>query len=233
MTPEALFTASLDEQTIADPAVLLPDRLARAATTALDVPGAGLSYTLLPDRRLPLGASNTMAATAERLQFALGEGPCLSAQRERGTIVADQPMLEARWPVYTHQLTAQTDYRSVIAVPVGGPLSGVAAIDIYSQSARPHPSTLEHTQLIADLIGAALATAITGDPDRFLGAPSSLTTPPVTDRRRVWLAVGHLAAQTNYINTAALARLRALAFGLGLDLETTADRILSGELEPT
>jgi hypothetical protein len=57
---------------------LLPVRLARAAVRVLPgVAGAGISVLADPGMRVPLGASDEDAATAERLQFTVGEGPCL------------------------------------------------------------------------------------------------------------------------------------------------------------
>jgi hypothetical protein len=55
---------------------LLPVRVARACAQMLQVDGAGLSLVDTAQQRMPLGASSEEAATAERLQFTVGAGPC-------------------------------------------------------------------------------------------------------------------------------------------------------------
>src|SRR3954471_8525889 len=58
---------------------LLPTRLTRACLAVLPAAdGAGLSL-LDNDFRVPIGATDDVAALAERLQFTIGEGPCLDA----------------------------------------------------------------------------------------------------------------------------------------------------------
>ena len=58
---------------------LLPVRLAHVAAAVLAVDGVGLSLHGEPGLRTPLAASSEVAATAERLQFTAGTGPCLFA----------------------------------------------------------------------------------------------------------------------------------------------------------
>jgi hypothetical protein len=56
---------------------LLPVQLARAGVTSLGVDGMGLSVHDAAGHSTPLGASDATAATAERLQFTAGSGPCM------------------------------------------------------------------------------------------------------------------------------------------------------------
>src|ERR1700710_712461 len=78
-------------------AELLPVRLARACVAVLPVSGAGLS--VIDDSfRVPLGASDETATTAERLQFTTGEGPCLDAARSGRMVVTRGEEISRRWP---------------------------------------------------------------------------------------------------------------------------------------
>jgi hypothetical protein len=54
----------------------------------------------------------------------------------------------------------------------------------------------------------------------------------VRDRQRVWVAVGRLAIEQGTSSGTALAALRSIAFGRGLDLEAAAAQLLAGELPP-
>ncbi|GHE09882.1 hypothetical protein [Klenkia taihuensis] len=211
---------------------LLPDRLARVCTALLPVDGAGLSAALLPDHRLPLGASDPVAAAAERLQFTLGEGPCLTAQQTRTRVVAATvEELRDRWPVYTLQLTGLTPFCSVLSTPVGGSLSGVVALDLYRSASGPlAEDVLAAVADVADAVGEALAGDLAEDGDLQLGLPPLLRTPAIDARQRVWLAIGQLAGVQGSTTSAALATLRALAFRHGIDIDAAADRVLTGEI---
>lgn len=82
---------------------LLPVRLARACVGVLGVDGAGLSV-VSGAFRVPLGASDDVAALAERLQFTQGEGPCLDAAVHGRLVVAAEPELQRRWPMFPQEL---------------------------------------------------------------------------------------------------------------------------------
>ncbi|SSC23716.1 GAF-like domain superfamily protein, partial [Klenkia terrae] len=230
VSPGAAFVAELDRGP-GDPE-LLPERLARACVAALPVDGAGLSHAFDPDRRLPLGASDAQAVAAEQMQFALGDGPCLEAQRRRRPLAVSAPELAQRWPVYASQLAARTAYRSVLAVPVGGPLAAVTTLDLFCTDAEAPAVPDEDVAEVALLVGDALAADMSGGQHRLLGLPDWFHRPAVLARQRVWLAVAQLSGQDGISNAAALAVLRARAFRLDQDLETAAEGLLRGEVPP-
>ncbi|MCO7218378.1 GAF domain-containing protein [Klenkia sp. PcliD-1-E] len=233
MSAAEAFHAELAHSSAAgDDPELLPDRLARACVTVLPVDGAGLSMMLVPDRRLPLGASDPTAAAAERLQFALGDGPCTAAHRERRLVVAVDEDLAARWPVYASQFATQTPYRMTLALPVGGPLTGSVVIDLYRyRPGRPAPGVLAAVGEVANACGTVLSTALAEESDVVLGLPAALRSLPVTARRQVWQAIGIVSAQRGVDASTALAVLRGFAFGQDADLETIAAGVMGGEVE--
>lgn len=61
-----------------------------------------------PGMRVPLGASDEDAATAERLQFTVGEGPCLQAHSSARPVYTPAAVFAARWPLLYEELTART-----------------------------------------------------------------------------------------------------------------------------
>src|SRR3954449_10762757 len=93
----AAYRAALGRLVDPDESELLPVRLAEAVTDVLAVDGAGLSL-FDRDFRVPLGASSEAASQAERLQFTQGQGPCLSAGRQRRTLASDGADLSGAWP---------------------------------------------------------------------------------------------------------------------------------------
>src|SRR3954451_15797495 len=56
-------------------------RLAWACAQVLPVSGAGISLLSDPLVKVPIGASDDLAANAERFQFTAGAGPCFEAHR--------------------------------------------------------------------------------------------------------------------------------------------------------
>jgi hypothetical protein len=109
---------------------LLAEGLARACVRVLPVDGAGISL-LIAGRRMPLGASDPDAVEAERLQFTLGEGPCLSAHADQVPVVADEATIRSRWPGYHDALVSHTSVRGVISLPLRDSTRGIGALDLY------------------------------------------------------------------------------------------------------
>lgn len=234
MSLRAQFLAEVAERygRVAGPE-LLPLVLAEVCAEVLAVDGAGLSLT--GDPRVPLAASNNLAAHAERLQTTLGDGPCLTAAATSTPLVADTGVIASRWPMFHHGLTDQTPFRSVASVPLpesGRPVFG--ALDLYSthpDAARLHDLAAD-SQAIADQIAAILLTAPTIDED---GDPTYtwMSAAPVTARRNVWVAIGMLLAHSRLSNHDALSILRGYALSHHTTLDDLADQLSQRRLSPT
>jgi hypothetical protein len=218
---------------------LLPDRLTRAAVAVLGVDDAGIAI-IDEQVRVPLGASSATAALAERLQFTVGDGPCLAALQAGSPVQAGPEALARRWPILFQQLTANSPYRSVLSVPTHvGSTSG--AVDFYFLD--PHGSDG------ADLYGAVTVAGQIGDvltyTARLDGRAASAEREPIgpawlygaapTRRMAVWVAIGAISHHLQTPAAAALAVLRAYAYthdtnidDLSADLATgaiTADQV--------
>ena len=117
--------------TRASAAEVLPMLLAQACVEVLRVTGAGVSIT--DGVRVPLGANDTTAAQAEALQSTLGEGPCLDATATSEPLVVGETSMAARWPMFYHELLAQTPFRSVASIPLkSSQLRRFGALDLYT-----------------------------------------------------------------------------------------------------
>jgi hypothetical protein len=109
----------------------LPIRLSRACVRVLPVVGAGLGLFSDPTMRIPVGASDDTAATAERLQFTVAEGPCFHAHRTGQPVVATETVIADRWPLFHDQLVTRTPIRGILSMPLGDGFSGVGVLDLY------------------------------------------------------------------------------------------------------
>jgi hypothetical protein len=229
------FRAALAEghqATVGDPE-LVPMALSQACVEVLPIAGAGISLT--GELRLPLGASDAVAARAERLQSTLGEGPCLAAAAAAEPFAASLDMIAATWPMFHRELTRQTPYQSVVSVPLlaRDGITGLGALDMYLTDSEAAPE-----RFVSDVSSAIAApiSSVLFDQDAIQANPNAL--PPwlnnsnVTQRMHVWVAVGILIAHAGLRNGDALEALRTYAFANDETLEGTAAQLMSQDLRP-
>jgi hypothetical protein len=212
---------------------LVPMALSQACVEVLPITGAGISLT--DEIRVPLGASDPVAARAERLQITLGQGPCLTAAVAGEPLIADLSTIAARWPMFHREFATQTPYQSVVSVPLlaRDGITGLGALDMYLPMAEAAPDFFlsKITVAIAAPISSVLFDyqGIRANPNAL---PPWLNNASVTDRMHVWVAVGILIEYAGISNDDALAALRAHAFAHHSTLDDTAEQLMSQELQP-
>ena len=86
--------------------------------------------------RIPIGASDEDAATAERLQFTAAEGPCLDAHALARSVLATETLIAQRWPDFHAGLLARTPFRAVAAIPWPATLKGAGTVDLLFRHSR-------------------------------------------------------------------------------------------------
>jgi hypothetical protein len=211
---------------------LLPERLARAAAAMLPVAAASLSLIEGGDKRVPLGSSSPEAACAERLQFTVGDGPCMMAARLGEPVFASEDDLRRRWPQFTEQLLAETPFRAVVAFPLLQALAGQGAMDLYFR----HSDRIERLDVfeaiaVGELITAALSDAAVFSEWSAEVGPDWLHAPPARRRGQVWQAMGRLALQLDIEGTTALELMRAHALATGRTVDEVAIDVLTDRLD--
>ncbi len=208
---------------------LLPERLARACARALPIDGAGISLFFADDRRLPLGASDPSSAEAERLQFTVGEGPCLAAHAEGRPLLADEATLRSRWPAFYDCLVGTTRIRATLSLPLADHLQDIGALDLYLVPPHdPGALCLADVEAVTREVGAAfgVANGRGGQPD----GPAWLDAPGAARRATVWQALGMVNAALRLSSADALAVLRAHAYGTGTSLDDLASRVVDRQV---
>jgi hypothetical protein len=211
---------------------LLPVRLARAVASTLTVDGAGLSIHGRAQKRTPLGASNNDAATAERLQFTAGTGPCLDAARSGWPVFAVETVLQQRWPAFHELLVTHTPFRTVIALPLRGELSGIGGLDLYLTDpvgllALDAFDALATASLVSDQLAHAAAWSTWTEEQ----GPAWMDTPLARRRAQVWLAMGMVSEALQLPTPEALAVLRSVAYASDRVVDDVAQDITSGRLD--
>ena len=229
----ARWLSGVGDTPAAELPLLLPVRLAQAAAYVLGVDGAGISV-LSEEFRVPLGASDDHASSAERLQFTTGEGPCLSAARTHRPALSTEADMHARWPMFAEQLFTRTPYRGVMSVPLVHADTHIGAVDLYTRDpARLTTISALAAVSVADQIQAALFPHIhTPDPDTGQLRPVWLHGTAPRDRMRVWTAIGMLAAAADVTAPDALALMRGYAYTHDTTLDDLAAHLIDGTLNP-
>lgn len=216
-------------------AELLPSRLAEAAAAVLGVDGASLSL-LSMDLRVPLGASDPTATVAERLQFTLGEGPCLDVLHGGTPLRSDDARLAAAWPQFHRELVSRTPFRGVIAVPLPFNDDGSGgALDLYlHEGVDVDVVDLDACTEVADGMVERLLRAVS--PAALAGADDASKVPwlqadDARARMEVWVAIGVLVNHLALDAPDALAVLRAWAHSHDADLDHIAAQLVGGALD--
>jgi hypothetical protein len=212
---------------------LLPVRLAWAAARVLEVDGAGISLTDPEGRRVPLGASSEDASRAERMQFTTGDGPCMVAQETRQPVFAVEEDLLRRWPVFADLLLGGTPFRAVVALPLRSALAGEGAMDLFFTRADGVPELDVFEALaVGELVISALSEAAVWSTWSQASGPEWLQGPLPHRRAAVWEAMARLVVDLQVAAPAALALMRAHAYGSGRSVDDVAADLLAGRLHP-
>jgi GAF domain-containing protein len=113
-----------------------------ASATLPGSTGAGVSIVDQAGKRTT-AASDPLVEQADRHQYELDEGPCLSAARERAVIRIDDLHSEPRWPRW-REAVAELGLRSVLSAPMIAGNESIGAIKVYSREVAAYDEHSEH-----------------------------------------------------------------------------------------
>ncbi|VTU41512.1 hypothetical protein H4P1_00092 (plasmid) [Variovorax sp. PBS-H4] len=204
-------------------------QLAVACADALSVDGVGLSLFTSDSFRTPIGASSPFATAAERLQFTVGEGPCLDAHTHREPVRASDTELARRWPAFHRELVTKTPFRGIISLPLGHDLAGHAAIDIYFR----HPGrildpTIQQTTAAANTVAALLAEHLRSIPFGSAAIDAWFDATEDSQRAMVSIAMGMVTVAADVTFHDALSLLRAHAYATDTSLDQLSTDLVTG-----
>ena len=180
---------------------------------------------------MPLGASSDVAEVAERLQFTVGRGPCMTAQETREPVFAVEEDLRRRWPVFTELLIGKTPFRAVVALPLQPALAGAGAIDLYFRtSSEVLGLQVFEAMAVGELVTSALSDAAVWSEWSPTEGPEWMHGPAPQRRAAVWEAMGKLSVEVELSAPDALTLIRAHAYTGGVTVDDVAEDLLSGRL---
>lgn len=206
-----------------------PERLCSVCAEVLSVTGAGVVVMREGRSGVTVCASDSVAATVEELQFALGEGPCIDAY------VSNRPVFEgdlarfgaSRWPGFSPPAVA-AGVGAVFGFPLQADDVAIGALNLY----QSHPGGMSTSQL-ADALGVVdIVTA------ELMAWEAEVGVAQVLDeldgrfqlRAVVHQATGMVSAQLDVTLDDAFARLQAAAFGQDRTLVDVSEDVLARRL---
>jgi GAF domain-containing protein len=181
--------------------------------------------TLLRPRRTGTVASSSQKAQGmDEIQYAFGDGPCLTAARTSVTVYVPDTRRDSRWPEY-HAAAVGQGIRSVFAVPI--PLEGDAACGLNLYSMAPDAfgeGARETAGLFAREASRSLRLAVrianlTETGENLKSAMDSRTT--------IDLAVGIIMAQNRCSQEAAMTILKAASSARNIKLRDVAAAVVA------
>lgn len=159
--PMAQLAAQLDELATLDETVTL---VVRAAVELLPVcDAASITVRRSSGRLESFAASSDLAATADRLQHELEEGPCVDLAEGDAVAILEVPDLadEARWPDWVPRVREETGVSSVLSIRLLSARHVRGALNLYATA--PHAFDRRAVELAATLgvhAGIAVRTAL-------------------------------------------------------------------------
>jgi GAF domain-containing protein len=199
-------------------AYVLKDSIPNAA-------GAGASLINARGRRISAGATDPVVLQADKLQYELGQGPCLSAWAEQRVIIIEDTQQETRWPQWTAAVS-DLPLRSVLSAPLTTEGRQIGAIKVYS----PSPGAFDdHSIFLIERLATPAAVMLGNARDRE--ATQQLSTQLVealTSRDTISRAEGILMERLNITSGEALTVMLSASRGERKPLREVAREVLHG-----
>jgi GAF domain-containing protein len=125
--------------------------------------GGGMScgMTMQPDGQpVTVASSDPLASRVDELQYALDDGPALSALRDGKAVHVDDTAEMARWPEFGQRAASQ-GIRSCLALPLNADGRPVGTLNLYARSASAFgPEEEQRAADFASNASGALALAV-------------------------------------------------------------------------
>jgi GAF domain-containing protein len=196
--------------------------LARASARSLSEPGDGIlcGITLLRHRKAATVASSSPSAQAvDEIQYAYGDGPCVTASREQRTVHVPDLDTEERWPQFAAAVRQQ-GMRSVLAIPFELDGDTRAALNLYSH--RAHRFDARALDLARDFVNQSsmalrLAVRFAHSSETAANLKATLET-----RTGIDVAVGIIMAQNRCSQDEAFELLKSASSARNIKLHAVA-----------
>lgn len=197
-----------------------------SAATLSNAVGAEIECGVTLQRRkrtMTVAGSSARAVTLDRIEQALGEGPCIEALRTKSVILLADVGTDPRWPAYQQQL-AEHGCRSTLGVPLEIGEDAAAALDFFgADTGLFTEDIITEAAGFADLAGRALRLAVR------IGTVQSRAEDlqaAMENRTSIDLACGVIMAQNRCSQDEAMAILTRVSSNRNQKLRAVAAEVL-------
>lgn len=204
----------------------LEDMLTQVATlAAVAVPRADAVGLTLSEQHRPdiIVASAPLAAEVNKVQYGLGQGPCISAAAASTTVISASLGADRRWLQFGSK-TARMGVHSALSLPLSTPVGVVGSLNLYARAKGAFDGRdAERGQTFATPAAVAVQNAQVLAQSRRLTQElqSALTSRAVIDR-----AIGIVLSRTGGSAEEAFTILRKLSQNGHQKLHEVAQRIV-------
>jgi GAF domain-containing protein len=216
----------LTEQTM-DTALQLITSL--ATDTLMGSLGSGVTLLRADGQPGTSAATEPMVDTLDRLQYELGEGPCLTAWAASTVVRSDDLTAEERWPTWSAR-AADLGMRSVLSAPMDAGGTTWGAVKVYSATAACYDERSE--DLLHRFAGQAaifVANVLTAQSTQRIGDDLKET---LRSRDVIATAKGMVMARRRLDSERAYRQLLSLARQARLPLSELAERMVASAVPP-
>lgn len=141
----------LSEETVQHAVELLAQAAKNTVPGAI---GAGVTVISAAGSKESAGSTDRVVREADDLQYATGEGPCLSAWASRKNVTVEDVQADPRWPAWAAAVVG-LPVRAVMSTPLLHHDNALGALKVYS--AASHTFTAETERLLTMFAGPAAA----------------------------------------------------------------------------
>lgn len=201
------------------------DRLVILCVDMLSVTGAGIAVIGDGQHRGAVAVSDRAHGAVDELQFSLGEGPCIAADRSAGPVLEpDLALAAGQWPAFVPAALGN-GVRAAFAFPLRTGAVQVGVLSLY----RDTPGDLDGTDLRDAIALSHIAThlLLELEADLVSGILPDGLVEIVDHRAHVHQATGMIAAQLEVDVATALIRLRAFAWSRDRSIDDVAAAVVA------
>ena len=216
----------LAEQTVDTLLGLLTSAAGRMVASAT---GAGLTVAGPGAEPASVATTDPVVELLDALQYELGEGPCMTAWRDRTLVRVDDVATDTRWPRWA-AAAAQTPLGCCLSAPLVVGNSALGAVKVYAEMPRSFTPQDEATLRIF----AAQAAILLAQAESFrrAGALSENLTNLLRQRDDINRACGVLMQREGVSAEAAMTFLMSMADRDGRSVHDAAARLLRRSARP-
>jgi transcriptional regulator with GAF, ATPase, and Fis domain len=167
-------------------------------------------------------SSDDVGRLVDQIQYETGQGPCLSAIREKDVFVTGDLGNETRWPAFCHRAVQETGINSMLSLRLFVQEDSLGALNLYSKRTNAFD---ERAQAYGQVLAAHGAIAMSAADEHLVAEQLASA---LESNREIGVAVGILMIQSNTNRVGAFGILSEASQRMNVKLRDLAARIIAG-----